>query len=151
LSKTNFSLAIIHFFLILAAAVLANATLFYLSNEFCVEFLNWYDLQKPLSKFFIIVLTSLALMSTLLILSYPLQILREQSLGRLPTPRFIVKTYSFVLLLNLICGLVYTWITLPNANYWTLIEMALISMTLIQLNWFFLYETEDQPGTGGNN
>lgn len=134
MSKTNFSLAIIHFFLILAAAALANATLFYLSNEFCVEFLNWYDLQKPLAKFLIIVLTSLALMSTLLILSYPMQILREQSLGRLPTPRFIVKTYSFVLLLNLICGLVYTWVTLPNANYWTLIEMALISMTLIQIN-----------------
>lgn len=125
-------------------AVLANAVLFYLSNEFCVEFLNWYDTQKPLAKFFIIVLTSLALMSTLLILSYPLQWARESTLGRLPTPPFIVRTYSIVLLIYLICGLIYTWVTLPNTNYWTLIEMALISMTLIQLNWFFLYEEDDR-------
>ncbi len=83
-------------------------------------------------------------MSTLLILSYPLQWARESTLGRLPSPPFIVRTYPIVLLINLICGLIYTWVTLPNTNYWTLIEMALISMTLIQLNWFFLYENDDR-------
>jgi hypothetical protein len=101
-----------------------------------------------LSKFFIIVLTSLALISTLLILSYPLQWIRDHTLGRLPVNALIEKTYSIVLLVNLICGLIYTWVTLPNANYWTLIEMTLISMTLIQLNWFFLYES-DSPRTNG--
>jgi hypothetical protein len=34
----------------------------------------------------------------------------------------------------------------PSSNYWTFVEMLLISMMLIQLNWFFLYESEDQPG-----
>ena len=125
-------------------AVLANATLFYLSNEFCVEFLNWYDNQNPLTKFLIIVLTSLSLMSTLLIFSYPLQWLRNHTLGMLPVNDFIERTYSIVLLINLICGLIYTWVTLPIANYWTLIEMTLISMSLIQLNWFFLYEKEEK-------
>ena len=109
-----------------------------------MEFLNWYDVQKPLAKFFIILLTSLSLMSTLLIASYPLQWLRNRTLGRLPVNEFILKTYSFVLLINLICGLIYTWLTLPTANYWTLIEMTLISLTLIQLNWFFLYEKEEK-------
>jgi hypothetical protein len=127
-----------------AMAVLANATLFYLSNEFCVEFLNWYDNQNPLTKFLIIVLTSLSLMSTLLIFSYPLQWLRNHTLGMLPVNDFIERTYSIVLLINLICGLIYTWVTLPIANYWTLIEMTLISMSLIQLNWFFLYEKEEK-------
>jgi len=125
-------------------AVLANATLFYLSNEFCVEFLKWYDNQNPLTKFLIIVLTSLSLMSTLLIFSYPLQLLRNHTLGMLPVNDFIERTYSIVLLVNLICGLIYTWVTLPNANYWTFIEMILISMSLIQLNWFFLYEKEEK-------
>ena len=144
MSKTKFSLVTIHFFLIVAMAVLANATLFYLSNEFCVEFLNWYDNQNPLTKFLIIVLTSLSLMSTLLIFSYPLQWLRNHTLGMLPVNDFIERTYSIVLLINLICGLIYTWVTLPIANYWTLIEMTLISMSLIQLNWFFLYEKEEK-------
>lgn len=144
-SKTKLSLVTIHFFLIVAMAVLTKASLFYLSNEFCVEFLNWYDLQKPLTKFLIIVLTSLSLMSTLLIFSYPLQWLRNHTLGMLPINGFIERTYSIVLLINLICGLIYAWVTLPNANYWTLVEMTLISMSLIQLNWFFLYEKEEKP------
>lgn len=93
-----------------------------------------------------ITLTSLSLMGVQLIVSYPLQWLRTLLLGWLPINRFIEKTYFFVLLANLICGLIYVWITLPSSNYWTLIEMLLISMMLIQLNWFFLYESEDQNG-----
>ena len=143
-SKTRFSLTTIHFFLILIMAVLTNAALFNLSNEFCVDFLNWYDTQTPLTKFGIIVLTSLSLISTLLIISYPLQWLRNHTLGMLHVNSFIERTYSIVLLINLICGLVYTWVTLPNANYWTLVEMTLIPMSLIQLNWFFLYEEEER-------
>jgi len=143
-NKTKISLVTIHFFLIVAMAVITNATLFYLSNEYCVEFLNWYDNQNPLTKFLIIVLTSLSLMSTLLIFSYPLQWLRNHTLGMLPVNEFIERTYSIVLLINLICGLIYTWVTLPNANYWTLVEMTLISLSLIQLNWFFLYEKEER-------
>lgn len=143
MSKTKFSLVTIHFFLIVAMAVLVNASLYYLSNEFCVEFLIWYDLQPPLAKFAIILLSSLSLMSTLLIISYPLQWLRIHTLGMLPVNQFIRRTYSIVLLINLTCGLIYAWITLPNANYWTLVEMSLISLTLIQLNWFFLYEEKE--------
>lgn len=143
-SKTRFSLTTIHFFLILIMAVLTNAALFYLSNEFCVEFLNWYDTQTPLTKFGIIVLTSMSLISTLLVISYPLQWLRNHTLGMLPVNSFIERTYSIVLLVNLICGLIYTWIILPNTNYWTLVEMSLISISLIQLNWFFLYEKEER-------
>ena len=125
-------------------ALVTNAVLYYLSNEFCVEFLKWYDLQTPLAKFAIIVLTSLSLTSTLLVLSYPLQWLRQQTLGMLPVNTIIEKTYAIVLLINLICGLIYIWITLPNTSYWTFIEMILISVTLIQLNWFFLYEKEEK-------
>ncbi|MFM7672102.1 MAG: hypothetical protein ACKO6Q_05855 [Bacteroidota bacterium] len=125
---------------------MANSAIFYLTNEFCLEFIQWYDLQKPLSKFLMITLTSLSLMGVQLIVSYPLQWLRTLLLGWLPINRFIEKTYFFVLLANLICGLIYVWITLPSSNYWTLIEMLLISMMLIQLNWFFLYESEDQNG-----
>lgn len=125
-------------------AVVTNGVLYYLSNEFCVEFLNWYDLQTPLAKFAIIVLTSLSLTSTLLVLSYPLQWLRQQTLGLLPVNTIIEKTYAIVLLINLICGLIYIWVTLPNTSYWTFIEMILISITLIQVNWFFLYEKEEK-------
>jgi hypothetical protein len=135
-----------HFFSIIALALLTNTAIFFLTNEFCVEFMDWYDQEKPVTKFLIIALTSLSLMGVLLIVSYPLQWLRSILLGWLPMNRFMEKTYFFILLANLICGLIYVWITLPSSNYWTFVEMLLISMMLIQLNWFFLYESEDQPG-----
>ena len=136
-----------HLFTIIALALLSNTAIFFLTNEFCVEFMDWYDQEKPVTKFFIIALTSLSLMGVLLIVSYPLQWLRSILLGWLPMNRFMEKTYFFILLANLICGLIYVWITLPSSNYWTFVEMLLISMMLIQLNWFFLYESEDQPGS----
>ena len=58
--------------------------------------------------------------------------------------KFIESTYYFVLLVNLICGLTFVWITLPSSNYWSLVEMLLLSMILIQLNWFFLYEPDEE-------
>ena len=135
-----------HFFSIIALALLTNTAIFFLTNEFCVEFMDWYDQEKPVTKFLIITLTSLSLMGVLLIVSHPLQWLRSVLLGWLPMNRFIEKTYFFIVLANLICGLIYVWITLPSSDYWTFIEMLLISMMLIQLNWFFLYESEGQPG-----
>jgi hypothetical protein len=75
--------------------------------------MDWSDQGKPVTKFFIIALTSLSLMGVLLIVSYPLQWLRSILLGWLPMNRFMGKTYFFILLANLICGLIYVWITLP--------------------------------------
>lgn len=106
----------------------------------------WFDQEQPVTKFMIITLTSLSLMGVLLIVSYPMQWLRSILLGWLPINRFLEKTYFYTLLVNLICGLIYVWITLPSSTYWTFVEMILMSMILIQLNWFFLYESDDQPG-----
>jgi len=85
-------------------------------------------------------------LGVLLIVSYPMQWLRSLIFGWLPMNRFLEKTYYYVLLINLICGIIYAWITLPASNYWTFVEMLLIAMILIQLNWFFLYESDEQVG-----
>jgi hypothetical protein len=130
----------------MAMALLINTTIYFLTNEFCVEFMNWFDAEKPLMKFSIITLTSISLMGVLLIVSYPMQWLRSLIFGWLPINRFLEKTYYYVLLINLICGIIYAWITLPASNYWTFVEMLLIAMILIQLNWFFLYESDEQVG-----
>ncbi len=144
MKRTNYTLLGLHFFSILALALLVNAATFYLTHEFCVAFMKWFDGQKPLVKFLIITLTSISLTGVLLIVSYPMQWLRNRVFGRLPMNKFIESTYYFVLLVNLICGLTFVWITLPSSNYWSLVEMLLLSMILIQLNWFFLYEPDEE-------
>lgn len=146
LKQRKYILTAFHFFSIVAMALLINTTVYYLTNEFCLEFMRWFDEEKPLMKFSIITLTSVSLMGVLLIVSYPMQWLRNLILGWLPMNRLLEKTYYYVLLVNLICGIIYAWITLPSSNYWNFVEMLLISMILIQLNWFFLYESEERPG-----
>lgn len=73
-----------------------------------------------------------------------LQWIRMQLFRMFPMSDFMENTYYFILIVNVICSLVFVWSTLPISTYWTLVETLLLSLIIIQVNWFFLYETNDK-------
>lgn len=135
--------SVIYLSVLIIAFVLLDLALIYLGNNFIFDMLNWFNRKKLVWKILILVVGGYVIfVFSLNVFQIGVAVLGQIFFSRFKISTEVLFVAMLLAIINAIIGIVVLWKSANTYNFWSIIELLILSLFIWSLNFTLILRND---------